>query len=216
MQEMADLTGGRAFVNTNDLTGAMRKVVEDSVVTYTLGFYVTPSSLDGKFHELKVQVQRSGLNLRYPKGYFALKDVQATQDERHNRFLAAIRNPLDSSAIPLQVRVDRVDQPGPHSLQILGSIGIRNLQFAQDGDVRGGSLDVYIIVQDAAGNVLHQSTNRLRLKLTEKEYQTYLQSGIVFRQFVQLTQNGAILRVLVQDSGTSEVGSVIIPLAQVK
>jgi VWFA-related protein len=216
MQEMADLTGGRAFVNTNDLTGAMRRVVEDSVVTYTLGFYVTPSSLDGKFHELKVQVRRSGLNLRYPKGYFAFKDIPATQDERHNRFLEAIRSPLDSSAIPLVVKVDRVEQPGSHSLQILGSIGIKNLQFAQDGDVRNGTVDVYVIEQDTAGNVLHQSTNRLRLKLTEKEYQTYLQSGIAFRQSVQLTANGAMLRVLVQDSGTSEVGSVIIPLAQVK
>jgi VWFA-related protein len=52
MQDMADETGGRAFVNTNDLTGAIRKVVEESAVTYTLGFYLEPSSLDGKFHEL--------------------------------------------------------------------------------------------------------------------------------------------------------------------
>jgi VWFA-related protein len=216
MQEMADDTGGRAFVNTNDLTGAMRKVVEDSVVTYTLGFYLAPSLLDGKFHELKVQVGRSGLNLRYPKGYFALKDTPATQDERHNRFLAAIRSPLYSSAIPLQVKVGRVDQPEAHSLQILCSVGVKALKLVQDGDVRSGTVDVYVVEQDAAGNVLHQAANHLPLKLTEQEYQTYLQSGIVFREYVQLTQKAATLRVLVQDPGTSEVGSVIIPLSQVK
>ena len=54
MQKLADETGGRAFVNTNDLTGAIRDAVEDSAVTYTLGFYITQNSLDGKFHELKV------------------------------------------------------------------------------------------------------------------------------------------------------------------
>jgi VWFA-related protein len=216
MQEMADITGGRAFVNTNDLTGAMRKVVEDSAVTYTLGFYLDPNSLDGKFHDLKVQVRRSGLNLRYPKGYFALKDTPATQDERHNRFLAAIRSPLDSSAIALQVRVDRAEQPEAHSLQILGLVGVNNLQFVHEGEVRSGTVDVYVIEQDAAGNVLHQATNKLRLKLKEQEYQTYLQSGIVFRQSVQLMKDAATLRVLVQDPGTSAVGSVIIPLAQVK
>ncbi|MGC1484261.1 MAG: VWA domain-containing protein, partial [Candidatus Acidiferrum sp.] len=74
MRTLADETGGRAFVNTNDLTGAIRDAIEDSAVTYTLGFYIDSGSLDGKFHELKVQVHRSGLNLRYPKGYFALKD----------------------------------------------------------------------------------------------------------------------------------------------
>ena len=45
MQEMADETGGRVFVNTNDLTGAIRKVVEDPAVTYTLGFYLEPKAL---------------------------------------------------------------------------------------------------------------------------------------------------------------------------
>ena len=49
-------------------------MVEESAVTYTLGFYVDAKSLDGKLHELKVQVTRPGLNIRYPKGYFAFKD----------------------------------------------------------------------------------------------------------------------------------------------
>jgi len=216
MQEMADITGGRAFVNTNDLTGAMRKVVEDSAVTYTLGFYLAPSSLDGKFHELKVQVRRSGVNVRYPKSYFALKDTPATQDERHSRFLAAIRSPLDSSAIPLLVKVDRVDQPEAHSLQIFGSISIKGVQLVQNGDIRSGAVEVYVIEQDPAGDVLHQASNKLRLKLTQQEYQTYLQSGIAFRESVPLMKDAAMLRVLVQDPGTSMVGSVIIPMTQVK
>ena len=101
MEKMAEDTGGRAFVNTNDLTGAIRKAVDDSAVNYTLGFYLDPTSVDGKFHELKVQVRRSELNVRYPRGYFALKDTPATQDERRNSLQMAIRSPLDSSAIPL-------------------------------------------------------------------------------------------------------------------
>ena len=42
MQKLADETGGEAFVNTNDITGAIRRAVEDSAVTYTLGFYLEP------------------------------------------------------------------------------------------------------------------------------------------------------------------------------
>jgi VWFA-related protein len=216
MDEMADDTGGHAFVDTNDLTGAIRRVVEESTVTYTLGFYVDPSSLDGKFHELKIQVKPSGLIVRYPKGYFAFKNAPATQDERHNNFLAAIRNPLDASVIPLVVKVDRVDQPAPHSLQILGSIGLKSLQVVQKGDMRVGTVEVYIIEQDAAGNVLHQTSNHLRLDLTEQQYQKYLQPGIAFREYAQPIQGAVMLRVLVQDPATSAVGSVIIPLSQIK
>ncbi len=213
MEEMAEDTGGRAFVNTNDLTGAIRKVVEDSAVTYTLGFYLDPHAVDGKFHKLRVEVKRAGLTLSYPKGYFAFKDEPATQDESHNSFLAAIRSPLDSSAIPLQVKVDRVNQPAAHSLQIVGTVGMRGIVLAKDGEVRKGSLDVYTLEQDPAGNVLQQINNRLNLKLTEQQYQAYLQSGIFFNESVQPKNGATALRVLVQFSGNAEVGSVIIPLA---
>ena len=33
----------------------------NGAVTFTLGFYVSANLLDGRFHELKVHVKRSGL-----------------------------------------------------------------------------------------------------------------------------------------------------------
>jgi VWFA-related protein len=215
MQKMAEDTGGHAFVNTNDLAGAIRKVVEDSAITYTLGFYVDSSSLDGKFHELKVQVVRSGLSVRYPKGYFAFKDTPTTQDERHTSFLAAIKSPLDSSAIPLEVKVERVNQPTPNSLSLFGSIGIHDLQLAQSGEIRVGALDVTVIEQDETGKVLRQSANRINLRFTEKQYPVLLKSGITFRKSVQPQAGVTTLRVLVQDPSTAAIGSLIIPLANV-
>lgn len=71
MQELADETGGQAFFNPNDLTGAIQKAVEDSAVNYTLGFYLDAASLDGKFHELKGRVKRKSTTIRYLKGYSA-------------------------------------------------------------------------------------------------------------------------------------------------
>jgi VWFA-related protein len=215
MQKIAEDTGGRAFVNTNDVTSAIRKAVEDSAVTYNLGFYIDSDTLDGKFHELKVQVHRSGLNLRYPKGYFALKDAPATQDDRHNNFLIAIKSPLDSSAIPLEVEVDRVNQPTPNSIALSGSIGIHDLQLVQSGEVRTGALDITVIEQDETGKVLRESANRINLRFTEKQYPAILKSGITFRKSVQPQSGATTLRVLVQDPSTAAIGSLIIPLAHV-
>jgi VWFA-related protein len=215
MQKIAEDTGGRAFVNTNDVTSAIRKAVEDSAVTYNLGFYIDSESLDGKFHELKVQVHRSGLNLRYPKGYFALKDAPATQDDRRNNFLIAIKSPLDSSTIPLEVKVDRVNQPTPNSIALSGSIGIHDLQLVQSGEVRTGALDITVIEQDETGKVLRESANRINLRFTEKQYPAILKSGITFRKSVQPQSGATTLRILVQDPSTAAIGSLIIPLAHV-
>lgn len=214
MERMADDTGGRALVNTNDLTSAIRSVVEESAVTYTLGFYVDAKSLDGKLHELKVQVTRPGLSVRYPKGYFAFKDEPATKNEQQENFLAAVRSPLDSAAIPLVVRAVRVDQPAD-TVQIAGSIGLKDLEMDEQNGTRNGIVDLYFIAQDAAGNVLGQAATHLRLKLTEQQYQDYLKSGITFRDQLRVKKETAVVRVVVQDPATSEVGSVIIPLSKI-
>ena len=213
MDEMADDTGGHAFVNTNDLTGAIRTAVEDSAVTYTLGFYLDPRSLDGKFHKLGVQLRRPGLTATYPRGYFAFKDEPSTQNQDRNRFLAAVRSPLNSSAIPLEVRVDRAGKPTTSSLEIFGTVGMKGILLPKDGEMRHGKLDVYTLEQDAAGNVLQQTNLRLNLNLTEQQYQAYLQSGIFFRKSLEPKEKASVLRVLVQFAGTPEVGSVIIPMA---
>ncbi|HVB58719.1 MAG TPA: VWA domain-containing protein [Candidatus Acidoferrales bacterium] len=215
MQKLADETGGQAFVNTNDITGAIRKAVEDSEVTYTLGFYINGDSLDGKLHELKVETKRKGLTIRYPKGYFAFPDTEATKDEDQFRLVSAVQSPIESSSIQLTATVDRVDQP-PHSLKVLCSIEAHNLRLVQSGGLRKGSVEVYIVEQDQTGKVVLQSGKTFTLQFPEKQYEALLKSGILFHEFVQPHPGATTLRVLVEDPSTSELGSVIIPLAQIK
>lgn len=216
MQRLADLTGGRAFVNTNDLTGAIREAVADGTVLYSLGFYMDAHSADGKFHELKVQVRREGLTIRYPKGYLASKDIPPTKDQNWKTVVTAVQSPIESSVIPLQAKVDRVDQPMPNSLRLLCSIDIRNLRLLQTGDLRKGAVSVYVIQQDGAGKVLSQWTKTYDLQLSEKQCAALLRSGMPFSQDVQPKAGVTTLRILVEDPASTEIGSLIIPLSQVK
>jgi VWFA-related protein len=216
MEKIAEDTGGRAFVNTNDITSAIRKAIEDSAVTYTLGFYIDPDSADGKFHELKVQVKREGLAIHYPKGYLAAKDAPPTKDQNWKIVVTAVQSPIESSVIPLQARVDRVDQPLPNSLRLLCSIDIHNLRLVQSGDLHKGAVSVYVIQQDGAGKVLSQWTKTYDLQLSEKQYAALLKSGMPFGQDLQPKAGLTTLRVLVEDPATAEIGSLIIPLSQVK
>jgi len=216
MKKMAEETGGIAFVNSNDLTGAIRKAIEDSAVTYTLGFYLDEASFDGKFHEVKVLVKQPGLNVRYPKGYYALADTPASKDERRSNFLAAIVSPIDSSSIPVEVKVNRVIPPPPDSLTLSGTIDIRDIHLAQTGEMRIGVVDVIILQQDETGKVLNESTDQLNLRFTEEQYSAMLKSGIRFRKTAQPKPGATKLRVLVQDPSTAAIGSLVIPLSQVK
>lgn len=216
MQEMGDDTGGKAFVNTNDLTGAIRQAVEDSEVTYTIGFYIGQESIDGKFHPLKIEVKRRGVTLRYPRGYFAFEDTPTSRDRNRQNLLAAVKSPIESSTIPVHVRIERVEKPLQHCLSIFGSIDIGKLQFAQNDGIRKGAASVVTIEQDQTGKVVAQSATTISFRLSDKKYAEYLNIGFPFHQFVQPKRDASTVRILVVDTSTAEVGSLIIPLSDVK
>lgn len=215
MQKVADQTGGQAFVNTNDLTGAIRKAVEDSAVTYTLGFYINSDSLDGKFHEIKVEVNRKGLAMRYPKGYFAFPDAQPSANDDERAIVNAMASPIESSTILLNASVNKAPKPRPNSFNLVCSIDIHGIRFTQSGGQREGAVTVYVIGQNAAGKVLHHWSKTYNLQFSDAQYESLLKTGIPFRQGIELSPDVTTLRVLVQDPSTSKLGSLIIPLAQV-
>ena len=215
MQKLADETGGQAFVNTNDITGAIRKAVEDSEATYTLGFYIDKDSLDGKFHEIKVDVNRKGLTVRYPKGYFAFPDNVADANADQRMLAAAVKSSIEFSTIPLQASLQRANQADPNVFNLVCSIDPHDIRFAQSGDLRKGAMTVYVIGQNAAGQVLHNWSKTYNLQFTDNQYADLLKSDISFHQGMQLRPDVKTLRIVVEDPATAHIGSLIIPLSQI-
>ncbi len=79
LQVLAGETDGRAIINRNDLAAGMKQIVRDSSAYYLLGYNSTQSRSDGKFHPIKVRVQRPGVQVRARKGYWALTAVETAR-----------------------------------------------------------------------------------------------------------------------------------------
>jgi len=71
LRALADNTDGRAIINRNDLAAGMKQIIADSSGYYLLGYNSSEAPTDGKFHEIKVRVNRRGVDVRARKGYWA-------------------------------------------------------------------------------------------------------------------------------------------------
>jgi hypothetical protein len=80
----------------------MQQIIRDSSGYYLLGYSSTVAPTDGKFHEIKVNVKRRGLNVRARKGYWALtkEDVARVTTARKPEPPEAITKALSSLAAP--------------------------------------------------------------------------------------------------------------------
>jgi VWFA-related protein len=94
LRVLADETDGRAIVNRNDLDGGLKQIIKDSTAYYLIGYNSSQAPADGRFHEVKVRVKRSGLQVRARKGYWAL-----TKDEMTRATLPASAKPVADPAL---------------------------------------------------------------------------------------------------------------------
>ena len=78
MLEMAEQTGGRAFINTNGLSQAVTSAINSGTNFYTITYSPTDPAQDGKFRKIQVKLQQQGYNLSYRRGYYAIDSNAAT------------------------------------------------------------------------------------------------------------------------------------------
>jgi VWFA-related protein len=70
-QAIADLTGGRAILNTNSPEESVRSILDESSAYYLLALQASDVEADGRFHTVSVKVNRPGLHVYTRKGYYA-------------------------------------------------------------------------------------------------------------------------------------------------
>jgi VWFA-related protein len=208
MDLTAERTGGRAFYNTNDIQGAIRTALDDSEVTYSLGFYADSKSLDSKFHDLKVRVDRKDVDVRFRKGYFAYPEAEPNDDQRSESLQDAAWSPLDATGIDIAVRLER---PKPGSVGLTISLDPASLAFQKGGDQRSDVLDVLFIQQAADGHDLEKIQQKVDLKFDEARFQA-LSKGIIIGKTLQLAADAARIRLVLLDRNSGNIGSLTIPL----
>ena len=216
MQELASRTGGRVYINTNDLTHAIRDAVSDSQVTYTLGFYPLNEKYDGKFHEIRLDVpERSGLNLRYRKGYFDLAELPQDDNARKAALRDAVWSPIDATAMALTVDV-KPSATNQYSWEAGIKIDPSSLRLEQQGNRWSGRLDLMFVQKDVRGDQFNGETDTVELNLTPEHYAQASRSGLLYKKVVRLDRRASMFRVIVRDASSGSIGSVTVPFDQIQ
>ena len=71
MDEIAEVSGGHAFYNTNGFEQAMQTATEDGSNYYTLSYSPTNINFDGGIRSIHIGVYGKGYSLSYRRSYFA-------------------------------------------------------------------------------------------------------------------------------------------------
>ncbi len=213
MHSIADDTGGRVFLNTNDIGGAVRSAIDDADAYYVIGYYPPAAPDDGRYRQIDVKTRAPGVDLRFRHGYFAAPAGPAGGD-RTTTLERALRDVLDATGIPVSVHVAPTGATQDAALSIAADG--RALTLRNDQGAWTGSIDVAIAQVRQDGSLQRDLDTTIALKLTDDQRQSLLDSGLTLTRHLAIASNTVQVAVVIRDTATGALGSVFVPAAKLR
>jgi len=211
MNLFAGGTGGRAFYVINDIAAAIKTAVEDTEITYSLGFYPGDIKLDGSYHSLSVKVARKGMDLRARKGYFATDLKQPTEKQTLESLRDIFETPLEATGIGMTARLD----PHPRQAgvqQLTMTFNLQELHLEKEKNNWVALIHVATYFPSAAKP--NGTEESIKLTLTEQRLKESLANGYTIQRLIIVGNRKGDLRLAVQDRVTGAAGSVKLALGK--
>ena len=211
MNTLADRTGGRAFYNTNDIKGAVRKAIDDSRVTYVLSYYPSEVAWDGHFHEIKVALKRPSTELRYRRGYFAFLENTDNATANRLKLADAESSPLESTELGINIVADAIDVPGARQIKTQVRLDAAQLRFEPKNDRWADKIEVVWLQLGPDGKTLDRNSQTLELNLLQKTYDNVQKDGLKVSGTLHVRDDVFEIRFVARDEGSGAIGSLNLP-----
>jgi VWFA-related protein len=237
MQQVARDTGGKAYIETNDLTDAVADIAEKGSSYYTIGYVPDAKKFDGEFHRFKVNLDNASYKLAYRSGYYA--DSPDKPSAHHPAdsdllALAAQHGVPQATQISFDARVLPASDPLFQGVKLTeGPVGnmaatlkgparrfvvdlvldLHGLVFetAADGS-RRAYLEFALVAYDPEGNRVNYLQHGFQLAIKPDRFEKLMVSGIPIRAELDLPEGQGSLRIAIQDFAAGRTGSLEVPL----
>ncbi len=214
IRNLSDMSGGHPIYGTNDLGGAIRRVVDDSADSYILGYYPDHNKWNGEFREITVKVNRSGVEVRSRKGYYATADTTSAAQRDAAKLNDAIKSPVESTDLGFDVQADGMMVNGVRQLKVKITLDANQLRFQQTGDRSIDNITEHWAQFDSVGQQVSVSSQTINLKPSADGLKDLLHAGLSFSETVPVAAGASEIRLVLRDTGNGAVGSVIIPVVR--
>jgi VWFA-related protein len=215
LETFADMTGGRAYFNSNDLVKGFRKAVDDSAEYYMLGYYLDRSKTKAGWRKLAVKVKREHVEVRARSGFFVTNATVDPENSRNSDISSALESPLDFTSLALVARWDKIG-PGtePGKKHVIYEIHLTpDSSVIDDSDNNHVSMDFMVVARTPDGKAVDQpSGKKIDAHLTPERLSAVRQLGLAYGGALDLAPGEYTVRFVVRDDLSGRVGSLSAPL----
>jgi len=209
LERLAEDTGGIFYRASNDLAAGFRQIRDAQSFYYVLS-YASPDQKDGgKYHRIRVEVDRPGLELGYRRGYFTSREELSQEDRKKEDFQLALEAPGRFDRIPLELVFRSSPLEGDrHRLSVFTKVNVAAIPFHHQEGRRTNLLNLVVAVYDEKGSHVDGSEQKVELSLSESSYRSMLQRGFTAKTEVEIPAGRYTVKAVVRESNQARMGSL--------
>jgi VWFA-related protein len=212
MLDIARLTGGRAYINNNDISGQIQDIVQTGSSYYTLAYRPDNQEWNGKFRKVSVKAAQPNVKVRTRPGYYAVKDPFGSPDVDRTFSLAMQPGVPPSTSLVMQARVLAPETPDK-ATQIDFLVDVHDLQFLMSADHRRQPNLMFVAAAwDEKGNARGSVSGTYQQILQPADVQVLLRTGLRLQHQLPLKPGTYQLRLGLVDRLSGKMGTIDVPL----
>ena len=213
LQEVAQGTGGQFIHNNNDLQAGFGVLA--GAPSYYLGFAPTDMKLDGKFHDLKVELaeKHAGFSIQARRGYFAPKsEAEAAasvepsgpvdpEAQVKEQLREAVYSRADVQQLPVTLDVKVFStKTADRELALSGRLDTKLLHLRKDGQRNLNNVTFVSAIFDQKDNLVQLQRGQAKLEAPDAQLQQVLSAGLKMDSTFELKPGIYRVREVVTDS----------------
>ncbi len=210
MMTLAADTGGKAFLDSNDITAGIDKARQEMRSYYIIGYYTTNTAEDGRFRRISVRLaNHASAKLEHRQGYYASKvwaKYNVQDKEQQLRDALAAGDPLTDLPLALQVdyfRISPVAYFVPVSVKVPGSV----VALAAKGGAAQTQLDFLGQIQDETRAVVGNVRDFIKVKLDQANAAKLARRRFQYDAGFTLQPGRYRMKFLVRENVTGKMGT---------
>lgn len=218
LQYLSEQTGGLSIQNTNDLSGGIKRAIEDQGGYYLIGYRPEEDTFESnsgrrKFHKLSLKISRPGkFKVRMRNGFYGITDEEANPRNQSgvNRFMSALISPFGTEEINVRLTSLFANDPSRGSImRSLLHVKASDLTFAEEPDGwHKASFDILALTFGDNGIVVDRLGKTHTMRVKGKTYDRIMREGFTYYITVPVKKAGAYqLRTAVRDTSSERIGS---------
>ena len=204
MREIAAETGGKAYMNENEIRQGVALAVSDNNASYEIGYYPENKKWDGKYRNIKIKLAQGDTQIRYRKGYFAIETGPTKDHNFEQDVAAALAVGAPATQVSFMAQVKPTD---PGKVRVVFLVDAHTLSAEDSGGNKKMNVTLYAGLYDASGKSLGVRSTKVDRAFDAATYQQILDHGMMVPIDMDVAAGAKELRLAVLDGKTGFIGT---------